>query len=119
MTPMKRRSLEKFLLLWSLFFVLYLLFAASLETVEVVTGAICGGAMSLLFLALKRKLRRLFQIKPAWLFPLLQIPWAMFQESWLLTLALLRRLAGRQSEGRTLEGSLAAAKDDYAPARRA
>ena len=104
---------------WLLFLGLYMLFCAKADPAEAVTG----GAAALLALWLVGMLRDSFRsplrLKPSWLLLLWRIPFAMFSESWLLLVALLRRLGGAEEEGVLIEHSFDFPDDAHESARRA
>ncbi|GFO63771.1 hypothetical protein M1B72_08295 [Geomonas paludis] len=116
---MNKKAITIAVVTWFLFLGLYLLFCAKADPAEAVTG----GAAALLALWLVGMLRDSFRsplrLKPSWLLLLWRIPFAMFSESWLLLVALLHRIAGREEDGVMIEHRFDFPADEHESARRA
>lgn len=106
------------MLSWAVFLAWYLCFSASLERAELITGAVFALAMLLPMHHLHRDALATLHFKLPWLLPLVKIPWAMFQESWLLCLALFRRLVHGEAQGTFHERHRLAPADEQRTARR-
>ena len=117
---MHRRRAVTTAILAGLFLALYLLFSGSLAGEEVAVGAAAACGNAILVMLLREHFRRPFRVKLAWFVFLWRIPPAMFQESWLLLVALLHRVSGRETAGRFIEHPYPGQQDDeHAAARRA
>ncbi len=104
---------------WLSFLGLYMLFCGKADPLE----AVAGGAAALLALKLVGMLRDSFisplRVKPTWLLLVWRLPAAMFSESWLLMVALIRELRGKESTGVTIEHPFEFLADRHESARRA
>lgn len=107
------------LLNWCAFLALYLLFAGKFNWSEAGAGALFAFLTTAAVAFLGKHFRDTLWAKPSWMRLLLRIPRAMFQETWLLTLALARKLAGRACTGVFLQTVYPAPEDEHDSSRRA
>ncbi|MBJ6726106.1 hypothetical protein [Geomesophilobacter sediminis] len=107
------------LLNWCAFLALYLLFAGEFNWSEAGAGAVFALLTTAAVAFLGKKFRDTLWAKPSWMRLLLRIPWAMLQETWLLVVALFRKLAGRAATGIFLQTVYPAPEDEHDSSRRA
>lgn len=81
-----------FLILWTLLWVLYLVFAGAGDLQEMAAGALVSAAASLLSLRSRSTSEERFIPRLRWFAPFLKVPGTVLAESWLLLTALVRRI---------------------------
>lgn len=96
-------SFGRWAMAWCAYLALYLIFTGNIGRQELAAGAVTASLALFLVIRLRRTFTRTLSIKPVWLIYLWRIPWAMLEESWLLLVAVLRRLAGQEQEGVFIE----------------
>lgn len=104
---------------WLLFLGLYLLFCGKADPSEVAAGGAAAAIALLLVRTLRDSFRSPLRIKAVWLLLLWRIPIAMFAESWLLLVALVRQLTGGRVEGTMVNHPFPFEEDRHEAARRA
>jgi hypothetical protein len=114
---MPRGSAFSGVLSWSLLLVLYLLLSGNAGLSEVAAGSAAASFVLFLLLLLRDQFKRPLLIKAHWLLLLWRIPVAMFSESWLLTIALLRQLRGGRTHGHLLRHPYTPPADGHQAAR--
>ncbi|MBJ6749750.1 hypothetical protein [Geomonas anaerohicana] len=116
---MNKKAVVTAAITWLLFLGLYMLFCAKADPAEAVTGGVAALLALWLVGLLRDSFRSPLRLKPSWLLLLWRIPSAMLSESWLLLVALLRRLGGREEDGVMIEHRFDFPEDKHESARRA
>ncbi len=103
---------------WCLVLGIYLLFSGSADPGELMAGAAAAATVLFLLKPLRTYFRKPLKMKRIWFVFLLRIPLAMLQETWLLAIALQRRLMGKEATGRFIEHPYPGEEDDEQDAAR-